>query len=189
VSRFILPNFRPDSCGLLIRQSNRLRMRVHSKPGDNRRHGDQSRFFCIGPLIISWSYFSRILLESMRHVILDTAGSGDRRTDNQSGHRVRRSRGDFVRLGRRSCRSRTAVSKTHGRGRTSKHGHLARGDGAVDGCKGVSEFRSKSNQTGERGRADSAALTKEIQTKGRGTGQVGGEAGLTGQLALCTMCT
>ena len=28
-------------------------MRVHCKPGDNRRHGDQSSFFCIGPLIIT----------------------------------------------------------------------------------------------------------------------------------------
>ena len=47
-------------------------MRVHYKPGDNRRRGDQSSFFCIGPLIISRFYFSSILLEPMRHVILDT---------------------------------------------------------------------------------------------------------------------
>jgi hypothetical protein len=43
-------------------------------------------------------------------------------------------------------------------GGKSKHGHLARGDGALDGCKEVSEFRWKSNQTGERGRADSETL-------------------------------
>jgi predicted nucleotidyltransferase len=35
---------------------------------------------------------------------------------------------------------------------------LARGDGALDGCNGVSEFRWKTNQTGERGRVDSQAL-------------------------------
>jgi hypothetical protein len=56
---------------LLIREPNRLRMRVHYKPGDDRRHGDQSSFFGIRPLIISWFYFSRILSRPMRHVILE----------------------------------------------------------------------------------------------------------------------
>jgi hypothetical protein len=45
---------------------------------------------------------------------------------------------------------------------TAEGGHrsidILHGDGALDGCKGVSKFRWKSNQTGERGRADSEAL-------------------------------
>jgi hypothetical protein len=45
-----LPNFLRDLLGVLIREPNRLRMRVHYKPGDDRRHGDQSSFFLYPPI-------------------------------------------------------------------------------------------------------------------------------------------
>jgi hypothetical protein len=62
VSRLILPDFRPDSCGLLIRQSNRLRMRVHDKPGRRSPSGATNRIVSVyAYLVIRWFYFSRIL--------------------------------------------------------------------------------------------------------------------------------